>query len=183
MRGDACVSAHRRMYFSKGIESLDMIHWISLLAVETAEEAGGLFDFDATLPLMAVQFLILASILIAIFYKPLGNAIDERDTYVRTSQAEAKERLAKAERLAKEYEQSLAETRRQAQATIADAQAEAQKLSAEKLAAAQQEAQTRREQVQQEIDQERQAALSTLESQVGELSQKILGKLLGDVAA
>lgn len=161
-----------------------MMHWIALFAVEAAaEEAGGLFDFDATLPLMAVQFLILAAILNAIFYKPLGKAIDERDDYVRTSQTEAKERLAKAERLAKEYEQSLADTRRQAQVIITDAQAEAQKISAEKMAAAQQEAQAQREQAQQEIDQQKQAAFSALEQQVDGLSHQILDKLLGQVAA
>ena len=42
-----------------------MTQWI-ILAAETSKE-GGLFDFDATLPLMAIQFLILAVLLNAIF--------------------------------------------------------------------------------------------------------------------
>jgi F-type H+-transporting ATPase subunit b len=55
-----------------------MTHWTILLAVETAETAakeGGLFDFDATLPLMALQFLILVAVLNAVFYKPLTKAM------------------------------------------------------------------------------------------------------------
>ncbi|MGL5796158.1 MAG: F0F1 ATP synthase subunit B', partial [Waterburya sp.] len=37
-----------------------------------------MFDFDATLPLMAVQFLLLTALLNAVFYKPLTKVLDER---------------------------------------------------------------------------------------------------------
>jgi F-type H+-transporting ATPase subunit b len=155
-----------------------------LLAVEAvAEEAkGGLFDLDATLPLMAVQFLLLVAILNAVFYKPLGKAIDDRDEYIRTTQADAKERLLKAENLAKQYEQELAETRRQTQTVIAAAQADAQKIAAEKVAEAQREAQAQREQAQLELDRQKQEALQSLEQQVEALSQQIIDKLLVGVA-
>ena len=59
-----------------------------------------MFDFDATLPLMAVQFLILTFLLNQIFYKPLGQAIDSRAEYIRKNKADAKERLSKAKELA-----------------------------------------------------------------------------------
>jgi F-type H+-transporting ATPase subunit b len=108
-----------------------MMNSIWLLAVEAAEESGGgLFDLDATLPLMAVQFVILAVVLNALFYKPLGNAIDERDGYIRSNKVDAAERLAKAEQIAKQYQQELAETRRKAQSIIAEAQEAAQKMAA-----------------------------------------------------
>lgn len=160
-----------------------MIHSIWLLAAETAEEGGGLFDLDATLPLMAVQFMLLTVILNAVLYKPLGKAIDERDDYVRTKRVEAKERLAKAEQLTKQFEQELAETRRKAQSIIAEAQESAQKLAAKQIAEAQQEAQAQREQAQRELDEQKQAALSTLQQQVDGLSHQILDKLLGSVSA
>lgn len=158
-----------------------MINWTILLAVETAEAAtksGGLFDLDATLPLMAVQFLILAFILNQIFYKPIGKAIDERGEYIRSNQAEAQERLAKAERLAQQYEHELAMARKDSQTVIAAAQAEAQKIVATKMAEAQAEVQAKREQAQQEIEQQKQETLRSLEQQVDELSQQIINKLL-----
>ncbi|MBD2089635.1 F0F1 ATP synthase subunit B' [Microcoleus sp. FACHB-1515] len=163
------------------------MHWTILLAVEAAEAVaeeggGGLFDLDATLPLMAVQFLLLVAVLNALLFKPLGNAIDERDTYVRTNLTDARERLSKAESLAKQYEQELAETRRQSQAVITAAQADAQKIAAQKIAEAQQEAQAQREQAQQELDRQKQEAMQTLEQQVSALSQQILDKLLGGVS-
>jgi F-type H+-transporting ATPase subunit b len=156
-----------------------MIHSVWFLAVEASEEAsGGLFDLDATLPLMAVQFVLLAVILNALFYKPLGKAIDERDGYIRSNKVDAAERLAKAEQIAKAYQQELAETRRQSQTVIAAAQEEAQKLAAQSIAEAQQEAQAQREQVQRELDEQKRQAMATLEQQVDGLSRQILDKLL-----
>ena len=155
---------------------------LAVEAVEATEEAGGLFDLDATLPLMAIQFLILMAVLNAIFYKPLGNAIDERDAYVRSTKANAQERLAKAEKLATEYEQSLADTRKEARSVIEQAQAEAQQIASQKQAEAQQEAATQREQVQKELDEQKVSALGQLEQKVDSLSDQIIGKLLGSAA-
>ncbi|MBV9390149.1 MAG: F0F1 ATP synthase subunit B' [Chroococcidiopsidaceae cyanobacterium CP_BM_ER_R8_30] len=138
-----------------------------------------MFDFDATLPLMAVQFLLLAVILNAIFYKPLTKALDDRDDYIRTNKVEARERLDKAERLTKQYAEQLAEARRQSQATVVAAENEAQKIAAQKIAEAQKEAQVQREQAAQEIEQQKQDALRSLEQQVDALSQQIVEKLLG----
>jgi len=154
------------------------MNWMLLLA---AEEAGGLFDIDATLRLMAVQFLILAAVLNVVFYKPLGNVIDERDGYVRSNITTAKEQLAQAEKLAEQYEQELAASRRQAQAIIAEAQAEAEKTASEQIAAAQQAAQAQKEQAQKEIEAQKESAFQTLEGQVDTLTQQMLDKLLSVV--
>ncbi|MBK1989826.1 F0F1 ATP synthase subunit B' [Sphaerospermopsis aphanizomenoides BCCUSP55] len=138
-----------------------------------------MFDFDATLPLMALQFLLLAALLNVIFYKPLTKVLDDRDNYIRTNNLDARERLAKAERLSKEYEQQLASARKQSQVTLEAAQTEAKNITAQKIAEAQQEAQAQREQAAREIEQQKQAAMSTLEGQVDALSRQILEKLLG----
>lgn len=158
-----------------------MTYWT--LAVEAAAKEGGLFDFDATLPLMAIQFLLLAAVLNAVFYKPLGQALDQRADYIRTNQTEAREQISKAEHLAKQYEQELSETRKQSQAIIATAQSEAQKLAAQQIAEAQQEAQAQVQQAQQELEQQKQSAFSSLEHQVDTLSRQILEKLLGSQVA
>jgi F-type H+-transporting ATPase subunit b len=156
-----------------------MTHWITLLAVEKVAKEGGLFDLDATLPLMAIQFLLLALILNATFYKPLGKAIDERNDYVRDNQLDAQSRLEKAQRLAEQYEGELAGARRQSQTAIADAQAEAAKIAASKIADAQAQAQAQREQAAKEIEISKQQALTSLKGEVDSLSRQILEKLLG----
>merc|ERR1719191_771601 len=53
------------------------------LAEEAAKEPGKLFDFDVTLPIMAVQFLVLMKFLEASWFNPVGKVLDERDENLR----------------------------------------------------------------------------------------------------
>lgn len=138
-----------------------------------------MFNFDATLPLMALQFVVLAFLLNAIFYKPMSKVLDDRAEYVRQNQQDARDRISKAEALTQEYEQQLAGARKESQSILANAQADAQKLAAEKIAAAQQDAQKRKEQATLEIEQQKQAAFQNLEQQVDALSRQMLEKILG----
>jgi F-type H+-transporting ATPase subunit b len=138
-----------------------------------------MFDFDATLPLMALQFILLAVILNAIFYKPFGKLLDERAEYIRANEQDTQEKLAKTEALTKEYETQLADARKQSQGILAAAQAEAQKLAAENMALAQGVAQTQKEAAAQEIEREKAQAMQALEKQVDALSRQILEKLVG----
>ncbi|MGC9505452.1 F0F1 ATP synthase subunit B' [Baaleninema sp.] len=155
------------------------MHWTTIvLATETAQE-GGLFAFDATLPLMALQFVILVAILNAVFYKPLSKALDERDDYIRTTDRSARERLSKAKQLAEQYDKELASTRKQAQETIAAAREDARQIANGQIAEAQQEAIRAKEKAAAEIEQQKQAAMAELEQQVDVLSRQILEKLLG----
>ncbi len=147
--------------------------------VEEVVEKGKLFEFDATLPLMAIQFVVLVAVLNLLFYKPLGKVLDDRDEFIRGGLGNAKARLAEAEELTTKYEQELAQTRREAQTVVATAKAEAQKVAAVQLAETQQAAQVQREQAQQEIDVQKQSAFVALEPQVEALSRQILTKLLG----
>lgn len=159
-----------------------MTDWIVLLAAEAAEttsEEGGLFDFDATLPLMALQFVILVAVLNVTFYKPLSQAIDGRADYLRQAQAEARERQEKSRNLAKQYDEELQEARRQSQEIISAAQAEAQQQASERTAQAQREVQAQREEADQQIKSQQAEALQSLEQQVDTLSSQILEKLLG----
>ncbi len=152
-----------------------------ILAVESAESKGGLFDFDATLPIMAVQILILIVILNNIFFKPLTKAIDDRNDYVRTNIAEAKERLEKAESLAKQYEVELAETRKSSQAMLLAAQSDANKIRSEQIAATLAESQSQIVEAKAEIEKQKSEAMAVLDTQVDVLSRQILEKLLGNL--
>ncbi|AFY74732.1 F0F1-type ATP synthase, beta subunit [Synechococcus sp. PCC 7502] len=152
-----------------------------LLAVESAESSGGLFDFDATLPIMAAQILILVAVLNKIFFKPLTKAIDDRNDYVRTNIAGAKERLEKAKLVAAQYESELAETRKSSQALLLAAQSDANKIRAEQIAATLAESQAQVAAAKAEIEQQRSEAIAALDVQVDVLSRQILEKLLGNL--
>jgi len=53
------------------------------------EGAGGLFDFNATLPLMAIQIVLLMVVLTFIFYKPVSKVLDDRELYISGNLAQA----------------------------------------------------------------------------------------------
>jgi F-type H+-transporting ATPase subunit b len=159
-----------------------------LLAVEAAAEAamevaerpeGGLFDLNATLPLMALQTVALVAILNKVFYQPFTQVIDDRQDYLRSMRRSAQEQLEQAKQLSQKYEQELTATRKQSQAILAEAQGEAQRLAAATLAEAQREANQQREAAQVELEAQKQAALQSLEREVESLSRQILEKVIG----
>jgi F-type H+-transporting ATPase subunit b len=138
-----------------------------------------MFDFNATLPLMAVQFLLLTAILNVVFFKPLSKVLGERQDYINGNNTESRERQDKAKRLAQEYDEKLSNSRRQSQSIISDAQTEAQKKSTQQLAEAQGRVQAAAMVVQKELAEQKQTAFSQLEKEVDSLSKQILSKLLG----
>jgi F-type H+-transporting ATPase subunit b len=138
-----------------------------------------MFDFDATLPLVAIQFLLLVAVLNAVFFKPLSKVLSDRQDYVNGNNTEARERQDKAKRLAQDYSDKLSSSRRRSQSIISDAQTEAQQKSSIQVAEAQRRLQEQTMSVQLELEQQKQAAFSILEKEVDALSQQLLKKLLG----
>ena len=110
----------------------------SLLLFGASE--GGLFDFDATLPLMAAQVVLLTYILNALFFKPVGKVVEEREDYVLTSRAEARKKLAEVDKLETDLKNQLKGARQAAQKVIAEAEDDSDKLYKEALSLANSEA-------------------------------------------
>ncbi len=95
---------------------------LSILISEEVSGPGGLFDFDATLPLVAIQFLLLMVILNIILYNPLLTIIEERKEYILTNLGKASEILAEANKLTIQYEEELTSVRKDAQLEITNSQ-------------------------------------------------------------
>ena len=156
-----------------------MTNLIFLLAQEAAAKSeGGLFDFNATLPLMALQILLLMVVLNLVFYTPVAKVLDERDEYIRKNLTEASETLAKAEAITKQYEQDLAQERRESQLIIASAQREAQEIVAMEINQAQKDTEALVNEATQQLNTQKEKALLALEEQVNTLSEQIKNKLL-----
>jgi F-type H+-transporting ATPase subunit b len=143
------------------------------------EGAGGLFDFNATLPLMAIQFVLLMVVLTFIFYKPVSKVIDERETYISGNLTQASEKLIKADELYNEYDEQLKTARVNAQAVIAQSEKEAKDVVALEITEARADAAKLIEKTNKELEAQKSLALEKLEAQVDELSQLIKEKLLG----
>jgi len=148
----------------------------SLLLFGASE--GGLFDFDATLPLMAVQVVLLTFILNTLFFKPVGKVVEEREGYVISSLAEAKKKLAQVEQLETDLKNQLKEARQAAQSVINEAEADSENLYKEALALATAEANASREEARREIDSQKESALNQLKVDADKLGELIVDRLL-----
>lgn len=156
---------------------------LSLLIVEqalNAEVEGGLFDFNATLPLMALQFLCLTLVLNILFYRPVSHILDERNEYIRNTLTTASAYLVQANELTQKYEQELAESRKNAQEIIKKSQQEAQQIVSINIKNAQLEAEKLVTEASLQLNVQKEQALKTLETQVDTLSEQIRFKLLGN---
>ena len=99
-----------------------MINFSILISNSEVSGPGGLFDINATLPLVAIQFLLLMVVLNVILYNPLLTIIEERKEYILTNLDKASELLAEANKLTTQYEQELANVRKEAQLEITNSQ-------------------------------------------------------------
>jgi F-type H+-transporting ATPase subunit b len=141
-----------------------------------SEGAGGLFDFNATLPLMALQFILLTTVLTFIFYKPVAKVLEDRETYISGNLAEASDKLIKADELYKQYDEQLKTARVNAQAVIADSEKEAKDIVASELNDARADASKLIAQTNKELEAQKVIALEKLSTQVDELSELIKEK-------
>jgi F-type H+-transporting ATPase subunit b len=99
-----------------------MINFSILISSSEVSGPGGLFDINATLPLVAIQFLLLMVVLNILLYNPLLTVIEERKEYILTNLSEASKILAEANTLTTQYEQELEDVRKQAQLEITKSQ-------------------------------------------------------------
>jgi len=99
-----------------------MVNFSILISNSEVSGPGGLFDFNATLPLVAIQFVLLMLILNIILYSPLLAIIEERQEYILNNLAKASEILTQANELTAYYEQELSNVRKESQLLVANGQ-------------------------------------------------------------
>jgi len=99
-----------------------MVNFSILISNSEVSGPGGLFDIDATLPLVAIQFVLLTVILNVILYSPLLSIMEERKEYILTNLGKASELLSEANKLTTQYEEELNNVRKEAQLEITNSQ-------------------------------------------------------------
>ena len=99
-----------------------MVNFSILISNSEVSGPGGLFDFNATLPLVAIQFVLLMLILNIILYNPLLTIVEERKEYILNNLAQASEVLTQANELTSYYEQELNKVRKEGQSLVTEGQ-------------------------------------------------------------
>ena len=139
---------------------------------------GGLFDINATLPLMAIQVVILTYLLNSLFFKPVGKVVERREEYVRGNIADAKNKLAEVEKLEADLQNQLLEARSEAAQIVNEAEKDSEKLYKEAIELANNEANTSKENARLEIENQTSSAREQLSQQADALSELIVNRLI-----
>ena len=143
------------------------------------EGAGGLFDFNATLPLMAIQFIILSVVLTFVFYKPVSKVIAKREEYISDNLTIASKKLVKADELYSKYDEQLKVARVSAQATVAQVEKEAKDVVEDEVNQARRDAAELIKRNTLKLAEEKTLAIEQLEVEVEALCDLVEKKLLG----
>lgn len=136
-------------------------------------------DLNGTLLAQIVNFLILVLILAKFAYKPLMQALADRQAKIENSIADAERQSAEAATLRQEYQQQLANARTQAQEIVDKAMKVAEESKEEIIAAARAEHARLLAAAHAEIERERERALAEMRSEVVAISLAAAGKIIG----
>ena len=139
---------------------------------------GGLFDINATLPLMAIQIVALTYLLNTLFFKPVGKVVEKREEYVRKNITDAKNKLAEVEKLEADLFNQLQKARTEAVRIVSEAEKDSETLYKEAIDLANTEANASKEKSRLEIENQTSSAREQLSKQAEDLSQLIVNRLI-----
>jgi F-type H+-transporting ATPase subunit b len=154
-----------------------MINLSILISSSEVSGPGGLFDFDGTLPLVAIQFLFLTFILNSMLYHPLLTAMEERQDYIVTNLSKASQILGEADQLIQDYEQKLTSVRQEAQFEITNSQKIHKEILEVELNISQKYIDNLLDTIQQDLTSKKEMTLNSLDEIVQSLSGTIETKL------
>jgi len=149
-----------------------------LMALPAAAEAGKLFDFNATLPIMAGEILLLMVFLDKFWFAPLGKVLDERDATLRNQLGQVKDGSSELDKLAADAAAVVKAARSEVAAMVnsnkAAKQAELDKVYAEAKAAIQKDTDAAIAVLQKESE----GLLKSLDAQAEKISTEVLRRVL-----
>ena len=149
-----------------------------MLALNLFATEGGLFDINATLPLMAIQVVVLTYLLNSLFFKPVGKVVEKREEYVKNNITAAKNKLAEVEKLEADLLNQLQKARSEAVKIVNEAEQDSEKLYQEAIDLATNEANASKEKARLEIENQTSSARKQLSQQADDLSELIVNRLI-----
>ena len=164
------------------LKSLSLIAAASLtvappsLAAEI--EKAALFDFDLTLPIQAVQFLLLMVALDKIYYSPLGKFMDERDADIREKLGSVKDTSAEVKQLEEQGVAIMRAARAEISAALSKMKKETQAEVEVKLAEGRKKVEAELQEALGKLEEQKEETLKSLDAQIANLSDQIVKKVL-----
>lgn len=179
--GKAAVSsvgqdARRKLQQAASLVAINVVTVLPALAEEM--EKGKIFDFNLTLPIMVVQFLLLMVGLDNIWFKPVAKVMDDRDEAIRSKLMGVRDNSDEISGLQKEAESILKAARVEVTAAL-------NKMKQETAAELDAKLQESRARIEKELEaalsnleQSKKDTLSSLDAQVQALGDEIVKKVI-----
>ena len=138
-----------------------------------------MLNFNVTLLVQIVMFVILLMILNRVLFKPLGGLAIERTRRIEQGLAAAEQSRLQAEETKRQIQQQLDQSRSEAQEILRQAGRAADTMREQMVQAARDEADNIVRRTQAEIQRERQAAIADLRREAGDLAILAATRVVG----
>lgn len=140
-----------------------------------------MFDINPGLIIWTiVTFVLLVAVLSKYAWKPMLQALHEREDKIRSALEQAEKARAEAAELLKQNERNMARAEEEYQKAIREGRAFAEKLKEEIVSKAKQQAQRELQMAKEEIQRDIDAAKQQLRSEVADLAIKAAEKILDE---
>lgn len=175
-----CLSARS---MKLGIASVVLLFWpmVAAAAESAAEKAEQESLFSGDLGNVFWTVLIFAGLLIvlgAYAWRPMLDALNRREEFIRQTVENARKERSEAERTLAEYRGLMARSKQEAQALIDQGRKDAEELRQRLHQQAQAESEQIIQRARQEISLSKQSALQELKSVAADLSVNVAGKII-----
>ncbi|CAE8620969.1 unnamed protein product [Polarella glacialis] len=128
--------------------------------------AGGMFDFGLTLPFVAVTFILMMVVLNALWYAPVTEEVDERNSKLLQTLSQATDMLSKADAMQVEYTAKIRATRDKASAALAEYRKKTEEVIAGQMEAAEKERDDKAAAMKETLEKEMQVKMKSAEGEI-----------------
>lgn len=147
-------------------------------AMASEIEKAALFDFNLTLPAIALQFLLLMVALDKIYFTPLGKFMDERDAAIRASLSDVKGTSGEVKQLEERAAAVIKAARAEISSALNRMKKETTKELEAKLAEGRRKVEAELHEALQSLEKQKEDTIKALDSQIAALSDDIVKKVL-----
>mmetsp|Transcript_47656 Transcript_47656/g.152730 ORF Transcript_47656/g.152730 Transcript_47656/m.152730 type:complete len:170 (-) Transcript_47656:119-628(-) len=149
-----------------------------LMAMPASADAGKIFDFNLTAPIMAAQFVLLMVFLDKFWFTPVGKTLDDRDGMIRSQLSNVKGNAGEIAEISAKAESIIGAARADAQKAISDAKSKTEAETAATLAATKAKIDAELATGIAQLKAQKEETLKNLDGQVEKLSDDIVAKVL-----
>ncbi|XP_027354496.1 ATP synthase subunit b', chloroplastic [Abrus precatorius] len=141
-------------------------------------EKAALFDFNLTLPIIMVEFLLLMVALDKLYFTPLGKFMDERDAAIREKLGSVKDTSEEVKQLEEKANAVMKAARAEISAALNQMKKETQAEVEQKIAEGRKKVEAELQEALANLERQKEETIKSLDAQIAALSQEIVKKVL-----